>query len=47
MAACYLQLGRYDRAAEACNQALALDARNVKAMYVAKLTQFPESAGTA
>ncbi|WFD38487.1 uncharacterized protein MJAP1_001440 [Malassezia japonica] len=33
MAACYLQLGRYHRAVEACNQALALDARNVKAIF--------------
>lgn len=34
MAACYLHLGRYDRALESCEQAMALDAHNVKAMYV-------------
>ncbi|WFD47632.1 hypothetical protein GLX27_002284 [Malassezia furfur] len=33
MAACYLQLGRHDRAVESCNQAITLDAHNAKAIY--------------
>lgn len=32
MAACYLQLARYDRAVESCDQAIALDTHNAKAM---------------
>ena len=32
MAACYLQLGRHDRAVESCNQTITLDAHNAKAM---------------
>ncbi|WFC95196.1 hypothetical protein MBRA1_001843 [Malassezia brasiliensis] len=33
MAACYLQLARYDRAVESCDQAIALDSQNAKAIY--------------
>ncbi|KAI3620328.1 hypothetical protein CBS9595_002295 [Malassezia furfur] len=33
MAACYLQLARYDRAVESCDQAIALDTHNAKAIY--------------
>lgn len=34
MAACYIQQMRYDRAIEACDQALRADASNAKALYV-------------
>lgn len=41
MAACHLHLARYARAAESCDQALALDAGNAKAMYVwSELTSY-------
>lgn len=38
MAACFLALARYDRAIEVCDQALASDPTNAKAMYVLALT---------
>ncbi|WFD43287.1 hypothetical protein MPSI1_001948 [Malassezia psittaci] len=40
MAACYLQLGRFDRAIECCQQALKLNAKNSKAMYVSDSLTF-------
>lgn len=52
MAACYLQLGKYDAAVRACDYALQTDASNEKAMsvHLALLhshAQLPEGSGSA
>ena len=46
MAACYIQQKRFDRAIEACDQALRADASNTKALYVTSGLVTPDPSAT-